>query len=665
MDFTAQVAASKAELVAKYGPAHQERIAQGIDQVAALWKPSDGDFGAFVREHFIADETLLAATLGRFEAVFEQVDGHMLEIGRELRRPSDVAVGPMLPVDPLLAQLDLSAHVQEDLFQSRLGFVVLLNFPLLPLAERLREGAGYPRTRWAESRLTQRFATRVPPEVRQEMARVAAEADLYIADYNVWMHHVLTPDGRRLFPKGQRLISHWNLRDELKARYADPEGLEKQRLIVRIMERIVTQTIPAAVVHNPRLDWTPETNQVAKAPPETVEADAPGTGTDVPSAVPEPDVRYARWLAQFHATRKADPFAPSAPTFIQRSFELGRQMPEPRVVALLEQVLSSPLVPRVAAEIQRRLGRPLEPHDLWYAGFRPQSRFDEAELDRTTRQRYPTPAAFSADLPRILQSLGFTAEKARFLAEHIVVDPARGAGHAMEAARRGDMPRLRTRIAKEGMDYKGFNIAMHELGHNVEQVFSLYAVDRTLLAGVPNNALTEAFAFVFQKRDLDALGLGGGGDSPDEALNVFWMTWEIAGVALVDVATWHWLYEHPNATPAQLKEAVLGISRDVWNRFYAPVLGSRDSVLLGIYSHLVAYPLYLADYPLGHLVAFQLEEKLAQAPALGPEVERMTAYGAVTPDLWMVHAVGAPIAAEPLLRATERALDELAKKAAP
>ena len=59
-------------------------------------------------------------------------------------------------------------------------------------------------------------------------------------------------------------------------------------------------------------------------------------------------------------------------------------------------------------------------------------------------------------------------------------------------ARREDRAHLRTRVPQGGMDYKGYNVAMHELGHNVEQVFSLYEVDHTLLAGVPNNAFTEA-----------------------------------------------------------------------------------------------------------------------------------------------------------------------------
>jgi hypothetical protein len=192
----------------------------------------------------------------------------------------------------------------------------------------------------------------------------------------------------------------------------------------------------------------------------------------------------------------------------------------------------------------------------------------------------------------------------------------------------------------------------------VEQVFSLYSVDHTLLAGVPNNAFTEALAFVFQARDLELLGLG----KPDaeaereRVLNDFWQTWELAGVALVDMAVWHWMYEHPDATPARLRDAVVAISRDVWDRYYAPVLGAPGTAVLGIYSHMISYPLYLPDYPLGRFIAFQLEEHLRREGPLGAEFERMASHGAVTPDQWMVHATGAPVSAEPLLRAAEAAL---------
>jgi hypothetical protein len=214
------------------------------------------------------------------------------------------------------------------------------------------------------------------------------------------------------------------------------------------------------------------------------------------------------------------------------------------------------------------------------------------------------------------------------------------------------------------------------MGHNVEQVFSLYDNDHTLLAGVPNNAFTEAIAFVFQARDLELLGQpnkDAAAAKREATLADFWATWEIAGVALVDVAVWHWMYEHPKATPAETREATVKIANDVWKKYYAPVLGGTEGTganastpLLGIYSHMIAYPLYLADYPLGHLIAFQIEEAIEEGAKkgrkLGAEIERMTTVGNIAPDLWMKNASGSPVSAEPLLRATEKALAALPNK---
>jgi hypothetical protein len=659
MNLSSQMASAKDELVKKHGSEHAPRIERGLAQVAAMWREDDGDYAAFVREQFIADPKLLDATFQRLQESFEQLEGYENEIAMEWRKPTDVDLGPLLPIDPLLATYNPSAHTTEDLFKTKIGFIVLLNFPLANLQEKLDHGPQWSRRQWAEARLAGRFARRVPAEIQQAISEVSARTDLYIAEYNIWMHHVLGEGGARLFPKGKRLISHWNLRDELKAQYsAGPEGQKRQQLILQIMERIVTQTIPASVINNPRVDWDPVKNTVTASPEGELEEDAPPNAA-APSTSPEPDTRYKMLWAQFEANRRADPYSPTAPTAIARSFELGREMPEERVKGMMLEVLGSPLVKQVAAEIERRVGRKLEPQDLWFDGFQSRSKIPEAKLDAAVRGRYPNREAFVKDLPTILQKLGFSAARAQYLSTRIVVDPSRGAGHAMPSFRRGSFPRLRTRIEKEGMNYKGYNIAVHELGHNVEQVFSLYDVDHTLLQGVPNNAFTEALAFVFQHRDLELLGLSKPDAESEKArvLNDFWATWEIAGVSLVDVAVWHWMYDHPSAPPSELREAVVRISREVWNQHYAPILGGKDSVLLGIYSHMIAYPLYLIDYPMGHLISFQIEEQVTKAKGkLGDEFERMAKFGSVSPDLWMQNASGAPVGPGPLLRATAAVL---------
>ena len=127
-------------------------------------------------------------------------------------------------------------------------------------------------------------------------------------------------------------------------------------------------------------------------------------------------------------------------------------------------------------------------------------------------------------------------------------------------------------------------------------------------------------------------------------------------MSLVDMQTWHWLYEHPRATPAELKAAQLSIARDVWNKYYAPVFKRRDVVLLAVYSHMIDYPLYLPNYPLGHMIAFQIEEQMEKAGNVGAEFERMARYGSLPPDQWMKNATGAPVGASALLHATEKAL---------
>lgn len=239
----ASAADARKTLIERHGEGEASRIDRGVAQVLRFWREEDGDadvLRAFLEAEFLPRGEALDATFDRLEFTMERVGGYMTSLVRDLRRGADLEIGPMLPIDQRLAAYSPGAHLADDFFANKLAFVVLLNFPLTSLEERLAEGDGWSRREWAETRLAHGFDSRVPADVSQAISRAYADADYYVSSYNIYVHHLLADDGKRLFPEGKRLISHWGLRDELKAQYADPEGLARQRMIAKVMDRIVS-----------------------------------------------------------------------------------------------------------------------------------------------------------------------------------------------------------------------------------------------------------------------------------------------------------------------------------------------------------------------------------------------------------------------------------------
>ena len=61
--------------------------------------------------------------------------------------------------------------------------------------------------------------------------------------------------------------------------------------------------------------------------------------------------------------------------------------------------MASPMKKEVVAILKERLGRDLEPFDIWYPGFQSQSNYNMDELDALLKDKYPTPLAFQKDIP--------------------------------------------------------------------------------------------------------------------------------------------------------------------------------------------------------------------------------------------------------------------------
>lgn len=616
-------------------------IENGVNQAAAQWKESNGDskaFETFCYENFMSTPQEKEVLFKKLSVAYELINGHFSEMSVGLKKPLHLDIGPLTQVDYIFGGYEPTAHFKEDMYNNKLAFISILNFPFFDLAQKDKLGGNWSRLEWAYARMGDQYTPQPPANVNQMVADAGLKAESYISEYNIMAGSLINDKGEKLFPAGMKLLTHWNLRDEIKSNYAaGPQNFEKQKMIYEVMMRIIDQSIPKQVINNDKFEWDPYKNIIKSEGKEVAVQQEGGE-------------RYAVLLEQFKAQKELDKYVSAYPTAIKRAFDGQMQISVEEIEQMFKEFMSSAKIKELAGIIKERLGRPLEAYDIWYDGFKARSSISQESLDAITTKRYPTAEAFDADIPNILVKLGFSKKKSDWLGGAIVVEAARGSGHAQGAMSSNDVARLRTRLSPKGMDYKGFNIAVHELGHNVEQTISMREVDYYVLNGVPNTAFTEANAFVFQKRDLKILGFPNvdADQKKKTEMDIQWGAFEIMGVSLVDINVWRWMYDNPQATPAQLQEAVIRISKEVWNEFFAPVMGVKDSPVLAIYSHMINYPLYLANYPFGHIIEYQLE-KYYEGKDLAKEMERIYSIGNITPQQWMLKATGEKISVKAMI----------------
>ena len=392
------ITAAVDRVLAEQPAADKLLLEKGIKHAASLWRADDGtseEFADFVAENYISDPENRRNVFLKISNYFESLSGNMNEITIDLRKVLDEAAGEIDGIDRMFGNYSIGSHLQSDFFDNKIAFVIALNFPYYTLAEKEELGAGWSREEWAMARLGDQFVSRVPAELNQAATVATGNAEMYIAEYNIYMGKLRTDDGEQLFPDEMVLLSHWNLRDEIKSNYADSKGgQQKQEMIYRVMERIIRQEVPEKVINSGGYEWFPYSNKTAKEG-SVIELDA------------EPDTRYSHLLNIFKSERAIDPYVPGMNTAILRSFSGGMEISQEDAEVLFDEYLSSPQLQKLAEVIKSRLGRDLRPYDIWYDGFKSRSTIPEDLLTARTSALYPTPSAFRMGMPAMLVKLGW------------------------------------------------------------------------------------------------------------------------------------------------------------------------------------------------------------------------------------------------------------------
>ena len=74
-------------------------------------------FEEFCVKHFVADSNERTRLLLRLEQAMEQIDGHLYEMRRTLRRHHDLRGDEFPGVDDILAQFNCSPDISEQLYK--------------------------------------------------------------------------------------------------------------------------------------------------------------------------------------------------------------------------------------------------------------------------------------------------------------------------------------------------------------------------------------------------------------------------------------------------------------------------------------------------------------------------------------------------------------------
>jgi hypothetical protein len=609
---------------------------------ARVWpesgKAGAGAFTAFCLEQYVPPGKARDQLLERLDEFVHHVSGSVAATAKVIRAGLDIADRPSLAAETVLSRFSAGTHLPEDFRDTRVAALVQLNFGT--------DDRRPPRNRkgWAARRLSRFGRSVVPARLNQKLVAVSAEVDAFISGYNLNLDRFRFGDPKVRFPRGTKLVSHWGLRDYMTSLNGEKHALPRQRAILDLMRRVVDGEVPVEVLDDPSVEWD--------IPAQCIRN---GTGEWRPARGHGP-LRWEQFRQVWKVNRAIDPYR-IRPNLIDTMFEEVREIPEATVVGMLEDVLASPHAQRIGRFMRDQLGRELEPFDVYYTGFHTQGP-GKPPLPYDIRERYPDRDALQAAIPQVLRKLGWSKERAEWIASHIRVDNGRSAGHAWPPLVDHDVQLLRVRVGERGCDEMSFSTFMHELGHAVEGVLSTYEMDVKQLWSVPNTAFSEGFAFTFEDQADHILGRRRRPPSDAETLVRFWEPFEIAGPSLMEIRLFRWLYENENASAAKIQRMARSIGDEIWRRYYAPIFGDDGHGLMSVYSHVIWGDFYLAEYPVGYVIAYQVRKHL-EGKKLSDETERMCGIGSIYPESWMKEAVGAEISVRPLLDDTAEALDRL------
>jgi hypothetical protein len=643
-----EISKIKDELISRHSSESAARIEKGVYQLARIWDFSDGSYAGF-REfclnNFLPDREL-TVNLPRITENLVLIGGYLSVIRSKMNEPFSFTDVNELHSDRFFRK----AVPSYNPYTSELAYFLKLNFPVWSLEEKRQRSGDWDRNQWIMNAVGSYYPDR---EVVRNATLTAKQSEFkrYMDNYFFDMHRIMDARGDYPFINVTSLHCHRGLRDNIKEDYTKDGGFERQMLTGIMLEKVFEGKVPLPFLTDKNTRWNPYKNELYRVEGKKLER--------IKEYASEDKLRYEGLKTLFAIEQSADSAFANGSTYITRTFERANLTVD-EIEGIIVELLESPLTTEVSHLIADWVNRDLRPFDVWYSGFQEQSYYSAGFLDSLTREKYPDPGSLEADIVNILKNIGFPEEEAFTIQAGVDVHSVVSGGYSDQPPVPGGKALLTTMFDKRGLDYKGYRVAMHELGHVVCGVYSTLDTDNFLLAGVPTGGITEGVAELFAYKNIEGLGLF---PYPDEekkhllALATFWYLYEMGGNALTDIRTWKWMYDNPDASVDELRNAVLQISAGIWNSYFSKNFGgTEDCHILSVYNHFITGDLYLFNYFVGGIVSYQLADAFRR-DELAPALKESCREGVTLPEIWMHEAIGSGFSLDPLFKGVRNAVE--------
>lgn len=132
-----------AEVMAANAGVDEALLQRGVTQAAALWQAEDGlseDFATFVKANYAASPEARRELFDKLSKAYEVLLGTQNQVAIELSLPTILAGPEPANIDYIMSAFNPFSHLWNDLYENKVAFITILNFPNFSLQEKTALG---------------------------------------------------------------------------------------------------------------------------------------------------------------------------------------------------------------------------------------------------------------------------------------------------------------------------------------------------------------------------------------------------------------------------------------------------------------------------------------------------------------------------------------------